>query len=269
MIRPSTEIKVYDSNLAKNQSFFTGGLNLQELNFDPLVTGYAFIIWTKLPQWIEQEFPGFKSMTQKNFKSFDGISDMELQTQAYSYGFNSNEYNVAAGISKNNTEFTLKHQEYSGSPIKNMYQYWISSISDPETGIATYPVKYNMDYAMKNHTGELMYIVTRPDVNNVNKKNIEFAAYYTNVFPTKIPLGHLNYSQGDRNLVEIDITFKGNMHISAKVDRYAKVLLNSTYSFVVEGMFDPQNSSIAGTTLADFDLSSVNDDTSGSGTGMA
>jgi|GEM_PF-2225504 len=254
MIKPSADIRVYDNTIAKNKSFFTGGLNLQQLNFDPLVTGYAFIIWTKIPKWLETEYPGFKAMTQKNFKGFDGLGDFELQTQSYQYGFNNNEYNVATGMTKNNTDFTLKHQEYSGSPIKNMYQLWGTGISDPETGIATYARQYGLEYAAKNHTGELLYIVMRPDVNNVDKKNIEFAAYYTNVLPTKVPLGHLNYSQGDRNLVELDITFKGNLHLSPRIDSFAQKMLRNTYSFVTEGMFDPENSDVAGNALQDFEL---------------
>lgn len=253
MITSGNEIRVYDNSLAKDKSFFTGGLNLQKLEFDPLITGYAFIIWVKVPKWVEDAYPGFKAMTQKNFKAFDGLADIELETAQYQYGFGNGEYNVAGGIQKQNTEFTLKHEEYSGSPIKNMYQYWVSGIRDPETDIATYARKAGVEYAAKNHTGSLLYIVMRPDVNNIDKKNIEFAAYYTNVFPTRIPLGHLNYQQGDHNQVEIDIPFKGNMHISPKIDNYARKLLKSSaYSFVTEDMFDPEKSDIAGETISDY-----------------
>jgi len=251
-------IRVFDSNLAQNQSFFTGGINLQQLTEDPLITGMAFIIWTKLPKWLVSEYPGFKAMTQKNFKAFGGLEDMDLNVATYEYGFSNQEYNVAAGITKNNTNFTLRHQEYSGSPIKNAYQFWVSSIADPDTGIATYPKIYGMDYAAKNHTGELMYIVTRPDANNTTKKNIEFAAYYTNVLPTRIPLSHLEFNQGDRNAIEIEEPFRGNLHISSKVDDYAKTLLANTYSFVTTGLFDPQNSNNGGRFLSEFNTESGN-----------
>lgn len=246
-------IRVFDSQIATQQSFFTGGLNLKQLAFDPLVTGYAFIVWTKLPSWLVSEYSGFKAMTEKNFKAFSGIDDMELQVQQYQYGFNNNEYNVAGGITKGNDDFNIRHQEFSGSPIKNMYQFWISSIADPETGIATYPKVYGMDYATKNHTGELMYIVTRPDVNNTERRNIEFAAYYTNVIPKRIPLSHFDYSQGDHNLVEIEIPFNGTMHLSSKVDDYAKKLLNTTYSFVSAGQFDPESMNAGGRYITEFE----------------
>jgi hypothetical protein len=245
-------IRVFDTSLATQQSFFNGALNLKNLPFDPLITGYAFIVWTKLPRWMTQEFPGFKAFTEKNFKAFSGLEDMEIEMQAYQYGFANNTYNVAGGINKNNTEFTMRHQEFSGNPVKNMYQYWVNSVRDPETGIATYPKVYNMDYAAKNHTGELMYIMTRPDVNNVEKRNIEFAAYYTNVMPRRIPLSHLEYTQGTHDAVEIEMPFSGNIHLSSKVDSYAQRLLSTSYSFVTEGMFDPENGNIGGRTLQNF-----------------
>lgn len=238
MIMPGN-IRVFDSSIASNDSFYNGAPNFKQLQFDPLVTGYAVIIWDTLPTWVEAAYPGFRAMTQKNFKGFQGIEDMTLETTDYNYGFNNNTYSIAGGITKNNTEFTLTHQEFSGSPIKNMYQHWVSCISDPETGISTYGIKYGMDYAAKNHTGSLMYIMLRPDVNNINRKNIEFAAYYTNVFPKKIPLSHLEYTQGEREQVTIEIPFSGTLHISNKVDDYARELLKTSYSFVTSGMFDP------------------------------
>lgn len=239
MIKNGEGIAAYDSKLATEASFFTGGMNLQTLNFDPFVSGYAVIIWTKLPSWVTDEYPGFAAMTQKNFKSFEGLSDMELQTGQYEHSFNGNQYDFATSITKGNTEFTLKHQEFSGSPIKNMYQHWVTGIRDPRTDIAQYPRKYGLDYCAKNHTGELLYIVTRPDINNVDMNNIEFAAYYTNVFPTKVPFSHLNYTQNSHDPAEIDITFKGTLNIGAKVDSFAKEKLKEVYAYITEGNIDP------------------------------
>ena len=264
MILEGNGIGVYDNDLAKDEGFYTGHMNLQTLPFDPLITGYAFIIWTKVPKWLEELFPGFKAMTQKNFKSFSGIDDMTLNTASYNFSFNNNEYKVNAAIEKGNTAFSLTHQEFSRSPIKNMYQAWVSGISDPRTGIATYPKQFGMEYAAKNHTGELIYIVTRPDANNVDKKNIEFAAYYTNVMPTKIPLSHFNYDQGTHDAPTITQDFVGNMNISPNVDNYAAEILKSTYSMVAEGMFDPKNP-YSDSTLADFKL--PNSGITGTGTG--
>jgi hypothetical protein len=151
-----------------------------------------------------------------------------MTTESVSSGFNANEYHIAGGIQKANTDFTIKFQEYSGSPVRAMFQYWVSGMRDPETGLATYVAATGGNYGAKHHTGELLYIVTRPDAHNANGNNIEFAAYYTSVMPTKIALNHLNYSIGDRTAVEIDMPFKGNLHMSPRVDALAETMLKAT-----------------------------------------
>ena len=45
-------IRVYDNDIAKEQDFYNGQMNMQRLAFDPLLTGFSFIIWTKLPEWV-------------------------------------------------------------------------------------------------------------------------------------------------------------------------------------------------------------------------
>lgn len=252
MLKSGTGIRVYDTDIANDNSFYNGHMNLQKLPFDPLITGYAFIIWTKLPSWVTQEFPHFAQMTQKNFKSFSGIDDMTINTATMNHSFNNQEYKVNAAIEKGNSNFSITHQEFSGSPIKNMYSLWVSGISDPATGIATYPEIYGMEYAAKNHTGELLYVVTRPDATNVDRANIEFAAYYTNVFPTKLPISHFNFDEGTHDAPTITEEFVGNMNISPNVDNFAREKLKETYSVVYEGMFNPDASvNVAGANLGD------------------
>jgi hypothetical protein len=254
MLKHSNQIALSVGTAAGKESFFNGALNTLELEFDPLIQGYAFFKWTVLPTWMQTAFPNFGPITEKNFRSFSGISDIELETSAISHGFNSNEYNYATGTKKNNTEFSIKHQEFSGSPIRNMYQYWITGIRDPETGIATYPRVYGIEYSAKNHTGEIIYIATRPDANNVDMHNIEFACYYTAVMPTKILLGHFNYDPGSHDGVEYEQSFKGVFHMSEKVDEFAKdVLAAKTYGILELGQFDPTNPSNASSNLSVLD----------------
>jgi hypothetical protein len=249
MLIPGKQINIFDMDESRVQgSWFTGKMNTQKLDFDPLVTGYAFIIWTKLPFWVQKTYTNFADMTQKNFKSFDGLANMELQTAQYTHTFNANSYEYATSIQKQNTNFTIKHQEFSGNPIKNMYQFWITGIRDPETDIAVYPRAFGCTYGAKNHTGELLYIVTRPDANNVERNNIEFAAYYTAVMPTTLPIQHFAYNQGDHNSPEIDINFVGDLHLGPEVDNYAAEVLQDQhvtiarpYPILTTADFDPSN----------------------------
>lgn len=252
MLIPGKSINAFSKQGVANQgNWFTGKMNTQDLNFDPLVTGYAFFVWTKLPFWVEATYPDFKSMTQKNFKAFEGISDIEIQTNQYSHTFNGNNYEFAGTITKGNTTFSIRHQEFSGNPIKNGYQFWVTGIRDPETDISLYPRAFNCEYGAKNHTGELLYIVTRPDANNVQHHNIEFAAYYTAVMPLKLPIQHFGYTQNDHSSPEIDQNFVGDFHIGPEVDDYAQAVLSgqtgsssivSPYHFITSACFSPNDS---------------------------
>jgi len=236
MLIPGKSINAFKKEGTASQgNWFTGKMNTQNLNFDPLITGYSFIIWTKLPFWVEGTYGDFAHMTQKNFKAFEGLSDIELQTGQYAHTFNGNNYEYATTITKGNTQFSLRHQEFSGNPIKNMYQFWVTGIRDPETDIALYPRAFHCEYGAKNHTGELLYIMTRPDANNVTMQNIEFAAYYTAVFPLRVPIAHLGYTQGDHNSPEIEINMVGDLHIGPEVDDFAYDVLSGNVTSTREG----------------------------------
>lgn len=239
-----------EANSAK-ANFWTGDFNTNEQYYDPLLVGHAFIIWTRFPSWVTEEFPNFKSLSQKNFAGFDGLADIELTTAASTEGFAANEYHVAQSLGAKPSTFNLKHLEYSGSPIKNAYQHWVTGIRDPRTGISTYPKQYGLDYRAWNHTAELMYIVTRPDANNYEgdkaKDIIEFACYWTAVMPKKIALAHFNYTKATQTVpIEIDMPFSGVMNISEKVDEAAVTLLRAGqhgFSFEEENEYVPENAS--------------------------
>lgn len=259
MLRNDTNsILVYDIARAKNYNFFNGAYNTMQLEFDPLISGYAFFKWMKVPKWVEIAFPGFRAMTEKNFLEGFSISDIELETNPITWGFAQNDYNVATNSKKGNTDFNIKHHEFSGSPIRNAYQYWITGIRDPETGIATYPRLSGLPYGAKNHTGEIIYITTRPDANNVDANNIEFACYYTAVMPTKINLAQFAFTHGTHDLAQYEQSFKGCFHISPKVDELAKTILrDQVYGIRELGEFDPNEN--AGETSKDANSTFVMD----------
>jgi hypothetical protein len=208
--------------------FFTGVDDEVNKFLDPIVTGYAFIYWVSLPSWFEDDddLKYFKNMTQRNFRSFSGVGGLELGTAQLNTGFANNEINVVTGITRGNTEFTIGHKEFSGSPMTKMYNKWISLIRDPRTGIATYPKLFDVEYGARNHSGQLLYIVTRPDVTNVGHNNVEYAAFYSNVVPTNVPLDTLyNFEIGSQDSPTIEINFKGFPEIGPAVTEYAKKIL--------------------------------------------
>ena len=220
-----------------DSTFFTGIDDLIKLNQDPIVTGYSYIFWLQLPSWFEKDpdLKYFKTMTEKNFRSFQGLTEMTMNTQEHITGFGGATYDVVTGITKGNTDFTLAHKEFSGMPIRKMYQKWVSYIRDPRTGIAIYPKLFGVDYGARNHTGQLMYIMVRPDANNTDKEIVEFAAVYTNVFPTAIPIGELNFELGTQDSPIITIPYKGFMETGPDIEIYAKKLLKEKILKVTDG----------------------------------
>lgn len=240
-------------------SFFTGVDDVQNNYLDIFVTGYAFIYWVQLPSWFEkdEDLKYFKQMTQKNFRSFSGIGALDLATNTVQTGFAAHEINVAGAITRNNTDFTISHKEYSGGVMRKMYQKWVSMIRDPRTGIALYPKLYGVDYGARNHTGQLLYIVTRPDATNTDKKVVEYACFYTNVLPTNVPLDTLyNFEIGNQESPTIDITFKGFPEIGPDVEAYAaKVLADKIMTSTGDG-FIPFIDSYNSNTIEDGSLAS-------------
>lgn len=147
-----------------NEGFFNGYVHHGENMKDPYVSGYAFIKWIKVPSWLESDQGArFKQLTERNFKGLSGLSDMQMDTGAVTAGFTNNELSFAKGTVQKAEGFTLKYQINSGADIDRIYNEWVSGIRDPKTGIATYPRKSGLPYHSNNHTGILLYVVTRPD----------------------------------------------------------------------------------------------------------
>lgn len=235
--RPSSKISQYGvgssvHGKATAENFFNGGFNTQDITRDPLVTGYGFIVWRKLPTWVTKEYPDLREMHEKLFRSFNGLQDIEMNTSAITEGFSNSEYQVATSA-QNFQGFSMNFREYSGSPIRNSITHWVSGIRDPRTNLARYPKEYGLEYSAKNHTGELLYIMTRPDADNAsaNGKNIEFACLMTAVMPTRIPLSHMNYTAGSNDTPEIELSFTGVPIIGPKVDDLAVSELGRVSSY--------------------------------------
>ena len=212
-------------------NFFSGYLQTHQ-NRDPYVSGYAFIKWLKVPKWIttlDATDPTtgsdvgneFTTLSETNFKSFSGLGTMQLDVGALTAGFTGNETSFAKGTMQKAEGFTLKYQVTSGSDLCTYYNHWVGGIRDPKTGIATYPKDYGIEYHSKNHTGILLYVVTRPDADKWGANIIEFASVYTNVMPTKIIQDHFNFEGGSHEFAEVEQEFKGYMHYGRKVTELA------------------------------------------------
>lgn len=212
-------------------TFFTGVDDLiSSARMDPIVTGYSFIRLLDVPSWFndDPDLKYFKDMIHKNTRGFSGISDIELQQAQHTTGFAGNEFNVVTGITRGNTEFTLTHKEYAGSPMRRLYQKYISLIRDFRTGLALYPSIYNVDYGSRNHSCTLLYIQTKPSLLDKDDESIiEFAAFYSNAVPNTIPLSDLygTYEAGQQESPTITVNWTGFPEFGPDVDELAKRVL--------------------------------------------
>lgn len=227
-IFPNRDDNPLDSVSGINSNFFTGHENTATQVLDYYVTGFSVIKWVKLPPFFEKDpdLKYFGSLTEKVFRSFQGIDDISLNMNNATVGYAAREVNFPGQITTGNSNFSLEFDEYDGLVITKLFTKWISAIRDPNTGIATYPRQYGLEYTAKNHSAELLYVALRPDVNNTDKDVVESAIYYSHVIPTNIPLSSsLNYSRGDSNHPTLTINFNAFAYIGPKVDDYARRVL--------------------------------------------
>lgn len=223
------------NGLYKDDNLFTGLVkthnNMVE-QFDLFTTGYAFFKWLRLPEFMEKNDSDFadkfRAVTENDFMSLSGIPDYKLDTDQTAHGFTGNEMVSPTNMKKEGTTFTLKFKELAGSPIREMFQYWLTGIRDPETGLAHgHGFFEDNKYSLRNYTGELLYVVTDP-TGGYNKNSIEFACAWTRVFPTVVPRDHLNFNIGEHNNnVELSIEFAGNMHESDDIRTIAKSVMEN------------------------------------------
>lgn len=220
--------KTYD-----DVDLFSGMLKLDDANigqYDPMVSGYATFFWTKLPPFMmignRPLIDRFKNLTEKGHTSFDGIQDMQVTTDDMVGGIAGNSFKMATNMKDEFDTFQMKVYELQGSPIRESVEYWLTGIRDPKTGYATYHgLVDSIDggYCARNHTGELLYVVTDP---SGSTKGIEYACLVTNIMPTKVPRQHLNLQHGDHNLVTFDLEFTGEKYESAAISKIAKEIFD-------------------------------------------
>ena len=234
-----------------DKEYFTGAQNtVREKMIDPLITGYSFIKWIHIPDWLGKgdQTAGMtdadlKHMLQKNFKSLSGLDNLTLNTGTTTAGFSTNETHWATNIQKA-TGFSCNYQEYTGSPMSELFNLWVSGIRDPRTNVAMYPRWNGGHYGAKFHTGEAMYIQMRPDAYcpEASGKNIEYACYFTNVMPTVMPRDHRNYTSGTNDLVEFEQQFTGDQHEGPNVMAQAQNIIKAQddmFVFTNEAGFQP------------------------------
>lgn len=205
---------------------------------NPKLTGYGVVKWIHLPPWLDTTFPWYREAFEKNVLSFGGISDIALNNVELALGgFTGETTNIAGNIAKGNKEVTVGYKEFVTDPMSKVYEFWISMIRDPNTGVSQYPSitwgsGRNYEYKEENHTGALLYAVLKPDVVNVDVDDISMSsitrAYlWTNVKPQNIMLASENFQSGTVDQVEYEESFVGDFHMNTAITKEAPRYLRS------------------------------------------
>jgi len=257
-----------DFDLENNPDWFDGQLNqLSPIAVEPLISGYAFVKWLKVPQWVTAQHPYFTQLTEKNLVSFKGNEDITLEDVKLTQGFSKTETSFAGGVGAVTSTFTMSHNEYSGSPVAKAYGYWVGGVRDPRTNIAVYPSFFNNDkkgkYGVKYHTGILLYAKTRPDFNVMNftpdgldPEVIEYASLYTNVMPTKILTSHQDFEAGTNDKAgPLEMEFLCKKVLGDSANKLALALLSGVDQYVhmndaLEKYLEPATGNIKSSAIA-------------------
>lgn len=225
------------SNLKKNNKdfgkyglFLTGiDVSLKNIDqFDPYRKGFSRLFILRLPRFMEEmdseATKRFKHFLEFGFTEISGIQNPTLETEAITGGYTGGQFEIPSITKDNTTEITINLYEFSGSPLREYLDTWITGISDKMVGIGHYHgmIAENMEYKASNHVMEAIYVNTDP---TGRPDSIEYACMFSNMMPKTIPLDHVNYSSGDHGAANVSIPFTCNKYESPQINEVAKALL--------------------------------------------
>lgn len=227
-----TNIKSNTKDMTK-YSLFLGGLNVKSAAleaYDPLKTGYARIFFLRMPRFMETILPNktikFRHLMEYGFIGVDGIGNTTLDFEQISGGYSGRQFDVASVAKDETQSITLKTYEFSGSPVREYTDMWISGISDPQSGIGHYHGAMDKDptirYAAVNHTAEAIYVVTDPTGRSTG---IEYCCLLTNMMPKVVKKDHFNYESGTHAIVQTDVEFTTTKYESTQINTIGAALI--------------------------------------------
>jgi hypothetical protein len=209
---------------------FLGGLDVSSRNidqFDPLREGYSRIFVMKLPRFMEERdgemSRRFKHLIEFGFTRIDGIQDMNMDTEDITGGYVGAKFQIPNIVRDETDGVTIQVYEFSGSPVREFMDTWMTGISDPLTGLSHYHGVLDneaMPYRASNHTMECIYVATDPTGNQP-----EYACMFANMMPKSVKKAHFNYSSGSHPAVQMDLEFTATKYESPQINEVANALL--------------------------------------------
>ena len=212
-------------------SLFMGGLDVTAKNIDqldPLRGNFARLFILRLPRFMElmdsASAKRFKHLIEMGFIGVDGIQNTTMDTEELTGGYAGNRFKIPNVVKDETDSVTIKMYEFSGSPIREFLDTWMTGISDPLTGLAHYHgmISDTCSFKASNHTMEMMYVATDP---TGREDGIEYACLFANMMPTEIKKDHFNFEPGNHPAIQIDLPFTATRYESPQINEIAKALI--------------------------------------------
>ena len=246
----------------RNYALFLGGLDVTRdvLNsYDPFKTGFARIFMVRQPLFVKNAIPdkmlNFKHIIEYANTGISGIADIDVQTEQLTGGFAGRSFQIPTIATDGTQNLTITVYEFSGSPVREVLWFWISGVSDFQSGFSTYHVdeslgdkdpNYGLSVSQAHHTAEFIYVVTDQGGGRYMKdgqtvsNGVEYVCMFANCFPTNIQMDHLNYTAGQHELVQYQIQFTCTKYESPKINKIGVDLL-SRHKILMDSLdFNPK-----------------------------
>ncbi|HAU88113.1 MAG TPA: hypothetical protein DCW90_22340 [Lachnospiraceae bacterium] len=231
-----TNIHAHEYEALTNYALMMGGLDVTHdvlQAYDPFKTGFGRIFMIRQPTFVLERIPDkmkkFKHILEYGNTGVSGIQDIDVGTVDMSGGYTGADVTFQTIATDNANELTIKTYEFSGSPIREVLHFWITGVSDLQTAFTTYHGS-SVTPNQANQTAEFIYVTT-----DQTGKRVEHVSLWANCFPKRIPMDHLNYEQGQHELVPVDITFTGKRYESPQINQIGLYLI-SKYQILTDSL---------------------------------
>lgn len=235
-------VRTLQSNIKNNSSdmtkysLFLGGLNAKRAaleQYDVLKRGKGRIFFTKMPYFMKELMPNasknFKHIIEYGFMSISGINNLTMDVDAITGGYAGRTFELPTILKDETNSLNIKVLEFSGSPVREYLEMWMTGVSDPNSGFTHYhglaipdsSGHVKVEVSQANQTGEMIYVQT-----DATGFNVEFASMLCNVFPKTSPRDHFNQESGQAEHVELDLEFTCTQYCSPDINAVAQLLLN-------------------------------------------
>lgn len=202
------------------------------VQFNPYETGYACFIICQMPKFIEllarrnadynRLVKNWAHIIEYEFKSFDGLTDMEADT--IQLGDELNQIDVINKVNlQGGSEFTITYEEKSGSPLRKFSDLYLSGIKDPRSQVKTYHGLIHsgdMEPGFENEVFTFLFIAT----DNTMRK-VEFSTLIVGAQLKSSDRSMYNYTKGDIGKHEVSVRFSGYPITGTKIDAAAQDMI--------------------------------------------